>query len=59
MNGVSLNDLFFINRNFPITIFIGIPMVTVLYILVNIAYFTAMTPDELLASNAVAIVSLN
>ena len=43
-------------RNFPLVIMIGIPLVTVCYILVNIAYFTVMTPNEVLASNAVAIV---
>nr|XP_002119371.1 b(0,+)-type amino acid transporter 1-like [Ciona intestinalis] len=42
-------------RNFPLTIMIGIPMVTVLYILVNIAYFTVMTPSEIISSSAVAI----
>uniref|UniRef100_H2ZQ50 b(0,+)-type amino acid transporter 1 n=1 Tax=Ciona savignyi TaxID=51511 RepID=H2ZQ50_CIOSA len=42
-------------RNFPLTIMIGIPMVTVFYILVNIAYFTVMTPSEIIASSAVAI----
>ncbi|CAK8682350.1 unnamed protein product [Clavelina lepadiformis] len=42
-------------KNFPIAILIGIPMVTVLYILVNIAYFTVMTPSEIIASSAVAI----
>ncbi|XP_077976188.1 uncharacterized protein LOC144432048 [Styela clava] len=42
-------------RNFPLTVYIGIPMVTILYILVNIAYFTTMSPAELLASNAVAV----
>ena len=36
---------------------IGIPLTTVFYILVNIAYFTVMTPAELLSSPAVAIVS--
>ena len=36
---------------------IGIPLVTVCYILVNIAYFTVMSPGEMLASSAVAIVS--
>jgi len=42
-------------RNFPLVILIGIPLTTVLYILVNISYFTVMTPSELLASPAVAI----
>lgn len=31
--------------------------VTVCYVLVNVAYFTAMTPAELLLSDAVAVVS--
>lgn len=38
-------------------IVIGIPLVTVCYILMNIAYFTVMTPTELLQSQAVAVVS--
>ncbi|XP_076810397.1 b(0,+)-type amino acid transporter 1-like [Clavelina lepadiformis] len=42
-------------RNFPLAIMIGIPLVTVCYILVNIAYFTVMSPGEMLASSAVAI----
>jgi len=37
-------------RNFPIVICAGIPLVTVCYVLVNIAYFTVMSPSELLAS---------
>ncbi|XP_057218699.1 b(0,+)-type amino acid transporter 1-like [Triplophysa rosa] len=42
-------------RNLPLAIIIGIPLVTVCYILVNIAYFTVMTPVELLQSPAVAV----
>ncbi|XP_048403174.1 b(0,+)-type amino acid transporter 1 isoform X2 [Stegostoma tigrinum] len=42
-------------RNLPLSIIIGIPLVTVCYILVNIAYFTVMTPAELLQSSAVAV----
>ncbi|XP_064192884.1 b(0,+)-type amino acid transporter 1 [Anguilla rostrata] len=42
-------------RNLPLAIIIGIPLVTVCYILVNIAYFTVMTPTELLQSPAVAV----
>ncbi|XP_048461866.1 b(0,+)-type amino acid transporter 1 [Rhincodon typus] len=42
-------------RNLPLSIIIGIPLVTVCYILVNIAYFTVMTPTELLQSSAVAV----
>uniref|UniRef100_A0A3B3DGU4 b(0,+)-type amino acid transporter 1 n=1 Tax=Oryzias melastigma TaxID=30732 RepID=A0A3B3DGU4_ORYME len=41
--------------NLPLAIIIGIPMVTVCYVLVNVAYFTVMTPSELLVSPAVAV----
>ena len=44
-------------RNLPRTIFISIPLVTFVYTFTNVAYFTAMSPQELLASNAVAVVS--
>ncbi|XP_067345621.1 b(0,+)-type amino acid transporter 1 isoform X1 [Channa argus] len=42
-------------RNLPLAIIIGIPLVSVCYVLVNIAYFTVMTPSELLLSPAVAV----
>ncbi|KAK7176313.1 hypothetical protein R3I93_000537 [Phoxinus phoxinus] len=42
-------------KNLPLAIMIGIPLVTVCYIFVNIAYFTVMTPVELLQSSAVAV----
>ncbi|KAI7809567.1 large neutral amino acids transporter small subunit 2 [Triplophysa rosa] len=42
-------------RNLPRAIFISIPLVTFIYVFVNIAYITAMSPQELLASNAVAV----
>ncbi|KAG9474900.1 hypothetical protein GDO78_003390 [Eleutherodactylus coqui] len=42
-------------RNLPRAIFISIPLVTFVYTFTNIAYFTAMTPEELLSSNAVAV----
>lgn len=44
-------------RNLPRAIYISIPLVTLVYTLTNIAYFSSMTPEELLASNAVAVVS--
>lgn len=46
-----------ISRNLPRAIFISIPLVTFVYVFANIAYVTAMSPQELLASNAVAVVS--
>lgn len=48
---------FAISRNLPRAIFISIPLVTFVYVFANIAYVTAMSPQELLASNAVAVVS--
>lgn len=33
--------------------------VTTLYLLVNVAYYTMMTEDELLISDAVAVASIN
>ncbi|CAD7692837.1 unnamed protein product [Nyctereutes procyonoides] len=42
-------------RNLPLAIIIGIPLVTGCYLLMNVAYFTVMTPTELLQSQAVAV----
>ncbi|XP_034972787.1 b(0,+)-type amino acid transporter 1-like isoform X2 [Zootoca vivipara] len=42
-------------RNLPLSIVIGIPLVTVCYVLINISYFTVMTSTELLQSQAVAV----
>uniref|UniRef100_A0A8C6M2P3 Si:ch73-352p4.8 n=1 Tax=Nothobranchius furzeri TaxID=105023 RepID=A0A8C6M2P3_NOTFU len=45
------------NRNIPVAIIFSIVTVTVFYVLVNVAYYTVMTPAELLLSDAVAVVS--
>ncbi|KAF7656952.1 hypothetical protein LDENG_00034070 [Lucifuga dentata] len=42
-------------RNLPLAIIIGIPLVSICYVMVNIAYFTVMTSTELLSSPAVAV----
>uniref|UniRef100_A0A672LJP4 Solute carrier family 7 member 8b n=1 Tax=Sinocyclocheilus grahami TaxID=75366 RepID=A0A672LJP4_SINGR len=42
-------------RNLPRAIFISIPLATFVYVCANIAYVTAMSPQELMASNAVAV----
>lgn len=49
--------LFYFCRNLPKAICISLPLVTVIYVFANIAYFVVLTQDEILASNAVAVVS--
>nr|XP_033780420.1 large neutral amino acids transporter small subunit 2 isoform X2 [Geotrypetes seraphini] len=50
-NGYSAD----LQRNLPRAIFISIPLVTFVFVFANIAYITAMSPEEILASNAVAV----
>ncbi|XP_068573376.1 cystine/glutamate transporter isoform X1 [Cebidichthys violaceus] len=47
------------NRNIPLAIICSMVTVTVCYVLVNVAYFTMMTPAELLLSEAVAVTFAN
>ncbi|XP_071496786.1 b(0,+)-type amino acid transporter 1-like [Diadema antillarum] len=42
-------------RNLPLAILLGLPVTTVVYILTNIAYFTVLSPDQLMQSDAVAV----
>ncbi|XP_072024206.1 large neutral amino acids transporter small subunit 1-like [Amphiura filiformis] len=42
-------------KNLPRAIVISVPLVTVIYVLANVAYFTAMTVEELSVSKAVAV----
>lgn len=42
------------NRTFPISIFTGLTMVIFIYLSVNVAYLTLLSPKELMQSNAVA-----
>ena len=43
-------------RNLPLASWISCILVTVVYVLANIAYFTVISPAEMIASEAVAVV---
>ncbi|KAF3705234.1 Cystine/glutamate transporter [Channa argus] len=47
------------NRNIPLAIIFSMVTVTVFYVLVNVAYYTMMSPAELLMSDAVAVTFAN
>ncbi|KAG8231923.1 hypothetical protein J437_LFUL011392 [Ladona fulva] len=42
-------------KNLPKAIWISMPLVTVIYVLANLAYFVVLTKEEILASDAVAV----
>ena len=42
-------------RDFPRAVWMSIPMVTIIYLFMNVAYFTVMTPAEIVANDAVAV----
>ncbi|XP_070553167.1 cystine/glutamate transporter-like [Ptychodera flava] len=42
-------------RDFPIAVVVSETIVIILYVMANISYFTAMSPEELLATDAVGV----
>lgn len=44
-----------LQQNLVWAVMIAIPLVTVLYVLVNISYLLAMSPSEILSSDAMAV----
>jgi hypothetical protein len=47
----------FFDRNLPRAIYISLPLVTVIYGLANVAYMAVLSPTQILASDAIAVVS--
>lgn len=54
-NRSQLKIIGFSSRNLPRSIIIAIPLVTLCYALINISYLAAMSPDEMIESEAVAV----
>ena len=44
-------------KDLPRSIMIGIPLVTILYVSINVAYLTVLSPNEINTELAVAVVS--
>ena len=43
-------------RNLPRSIYLSLPLVTCIYVLANVSYLLVLSPEEMLASDAIAVV---
>lgn len=43
-------------KNLPRAIYISLPLVTAIYVLANMAYLAVLSQNEMIASNAIAVV---
>jgi hypothetical protein len=50
-------DCLFLCRDLPLSLVIALTITIFIYVMMNVAYFTVLTPAEFVASNAVGVVS--
>lgn len=46
-------------KNLPRAIYISLPLVTGIYVLANMAYIAVLSPQQILSSDAIAVVSFH
>jgi len=54
---VTLICRFWLHRNLPRAIYISMPLVTIIYVLANVAYLAVLTPHDMETTKAIAVVS--